>query len=240
MSSTTVAALAFAATTFFSTLAGGVAVLRWPGKRQLLMAVAGGVVLGAAFFDLLPDAVDRAVGLHMRASVPLGAALVGYLVFNMLERFAHQRGEAGTKSGAAGLIGASGFVVHSFFDGLAIGLGFKLGMGVGVLIALAVIGHDFSDGLDTVSYMVAHDQPGQRSAGMLLADGLAPLVGALAAMLFPVPGFVFPVVIGFFSGLFIFAATGRLLPLAAGLEFRRSSFLTVAGALVMFLISRFA
>ncbi|MCL6438811.1 MAG: ZIP family metal transporter [Rubrobacteraceae bacterium] len=237
MNGATIATLVFSSVTFFSTMAGGIAALRWPGRRQVLMALAGGVVLGAAFFDLLPDAVSRASELGMQPVVPLGAALAGYLAFRVME---HSAGHHEKGGGTAGLVGAGGFVVHSFFDGLAIGLGFEVSMSVGVLVALAVIGHDFSDGLDTVSYMVAHGQPVKRSVGMLLADALTPLVGAVVAMVLPVPGVVFPVAIGFFSGLFIFAATGRLLPLAAPLGFRRSTLLALGGVLFMFLISRLA
>jgi ZIP family zinc transporter len=233
------AALAFAAMTFFSTLAGGITALRWQGRLQALMAVAGGVVLAAAFFDLLPDAVERADDIGMPVGVPLGLGLVGYLAFHLLDRFVH-RHPAGDGRSAAGLIGAGGFVVHSFFDGLAIGLGFQIGAGVGVIIAVAVIGHDFSDGLNTVSYMAAHRQPARRSLWMLLADALTPLAGALTATLAPIPDSVFPLAIGFFSGLFIFAAANRLLPQVSGLGYLLGSSLTVGGAVAMFLISRVA
>src|SRR5215211_1819750 len=203
MSVDTGAAFAFAAMTFFSTLAGGITVLRWRGPVQALMALAGGVVLAAAFFDLLPEAIERANAIDMP-------------------------------------VGAGGFVVHSFFDGLAIGLGFQISAGVGVIVAVAVIGHDFSDGLNTVSYMAAHHQPARRSLWMLIADALTPLVGALTATLAPVPEAVFPLAIGLFSGLFIFAAANRLLPRASGLGYLLSSSLTVGGAVAMFLVSRLA
>jgi zinc transporter, ZIP family len=235
------AALAFAAMTFFSTLAGGITALRWPGRVQALMALAGGVVLAAAFFDLLPEAIQRASNIDMSVSVPLSLALIGYLAFHLLDRFVHRHPAGGEgEQSAAGLIGAGGFVVHSFFDGLAIGLGFQISAGVGVIIAVAVIGHDFSDGLNTVSYMAAHHQPPRRSLWMLMADALMPLVGALTATLTPIPEAVFPLAIGFFSGLFIFAAATRLLPHTSGLGYLLSSSLTVGGAVAMFLVSRLA
>ena len=241
MSVDTGAALAFAAMTFFSTLAGGITALRWPGRPQALMALAGGVVLAAAFFDLLPEAIQQAGEIDMSVSVPLSLALVGYLVFHLFDRFVHRHLEEseGGRS-AAGLIGAGSFVLHSFFDGLAIGLGFQISAGVGVIVAVAVLGHDFSDGLNTVSYMAAHKQPARRSLWMLIADALTPLAGALIATFTPVPNSVFPLAIGFFSGLFIFAAATRLLPGTVGLGYLLSSSLTVGGAVAMFLISRLA
>jgi len=88
---------------------------------------------------------------------------------------------------------------------------------LGLLVAVAVIGHDFSDGLNTVSYMVTHRQPAGRLRVLLVADALAPILGALFASLVPVPDAIFPVAIGFFSGLFIYVASNTLLPRARDL-----------------------
>jgi len=232
--------VAFAAVAFFSTLAGGFAALRWPGRVQALAALAGGVVLGAAFFDLLPDAIARAAEIKLSAQIPIGASLVGFLGFYALERFLHHHHEEGEAPDRAGLIGASGFVVHSVFDGLAIGLGFRIDNALGFLVAAAVIGHDFSDGLNTVSYMVTHRQPAGRSRVLLVADAIAPILGALFASLVPVPDAVFPVAIGFFSGLFIYAASSTLLPRAKELAPEKALPLTIGGAAVMFFVTRLA
>ena len=107
-------------------------------------------------------------------------------------------------------------------------------------MAAAVIGHDFSDGLNTVSYMITHRQSAGRSRLLLVADALAPILGALFASLVPVPDVIFPVAIGFFSGLFIYVASNTLLPQARELAPVRGLPLTIGGAAVMFLITRFA
>lgn len=233
-------AVGFAAVAFFSTMAGGFAALRWPGRVQALAALAGGVVLGAAFFDLLPDAIDRATALKIATQVPVGASLVGFLGFYTLERFLHHHHHEGEGPDDAGLFGASGFVVHSVFDGLAIGLGFRVDSTLGFLVAAAVIGHDFSDGLNTVSYLVTHRQPAGRSRKWLVADALAPILGALFATFAPVPAQVFPVAIGFFSGLFVYVASTTLLPRAKELAPATALPLTIGGAAAMFLITRLA
>lgn len=235
----TILAPVAAAITFLSTLAGGYAAIRWPGRIEALMALAGGVVLAAALLDLLPEAVEQAGELGISARVPIGAMLVGYLIFHGTERFVHRHG-ASDGPDPAGLAGASGFVIHSFFDGLAIGLGFKIDTAVGLLVAAAVIGHDFSDGLSTVSYLTAHRHPERRSRRFLLADALAPVCGALTVLAVPVPDAVFPVALGFFSGLFVYAATTNLLPAAHDLPLRQALPITLAGVGVMFVISLFA
>jgi ZIP family zinc transporter len=224
---------------FLSTLLGGLTALRWPSRIAQLMALAGGVVLAAAFFDLLPEAVHRAIDIGMDLGVPLGCCVVGFLLFEAAEKVLHHHHEE-HESSAIGIVGAVGFIIHSFFDGLAIGLGFRVDTTLGLLVAAAVIGHDFSDGLNTVSYMVAHHQPHHRSVRVLLADAIAPLVGALVATVAPVPDAVFPIALGFFSGLFIYAATSNLLPRARELPVVESVAITAGGAIAMFLVTRLA
>ena len=238
-----VAALVAASLTFGSTMAGGITAMRWPSRAEILMALAGGAVLGAALFDLLPEAVERAQDLDISVRVPIGAVAVGFLFFYSLERFVHHDQHVGHEHQApdpAGLIGAAGFVVHSFFDGLAIGLGFRVDSALGILVAAAVIGHDFSDGLSTVSYLTAHRHSTQRSRRFLLADAITPIVGALVAYLIPIPNEVFPVALAFFSGLFVFAATTSLLPASESLPPRTALPATIFAACVMLVISLFA
>ncbi|MEP6505085.1 MAG: permease, partial [Betaproteobacteria bacterium] len=55
-----------------------------------------------------------------------------------------------------GIASASVLAAHSFMDGVAIGIGFQVSALAGVTVAIAVIAHDFSDGLNTVSLMLRH------------------------------------------------------------------------------------
>lgn len=237
------AAMLFAGATFVSTLIGGVVVLRWPRRIELLMALAGGVVLGAALFDLLPEALAQADDAGLAEGVPWLAAVAGFVGFALAERRVHHHHGPGCEDdppGVMGIAGAAGFTVHSVFDGLAIGLGFSVDTGVGLLVALAVIGHDFSDGLTTVSYLVAHRHPLERQRRWLLVVAAAPLAGALVGSIVPLPDAVFPIALGFFSGVFVFTAATYLLPRAAALSVARVLPLTLAGAGVMLAISRVA
>lgn len=239
----TLGAVIGAVLTFLSTLAGGAVALRWPTRLELLMALAGGVVLGAALFDLLPEAVEQANEADIDGAIPIQVALIGYLAFHVGESWLHRHdaedgaGHHHHASGAMGIAGAAGFTVHSFFDGLAIGLGFQIDTGVGVLVTLAVVGHDFADGLNTVSYLVAHGHSPRGQRGWLIACAVAPVLGALMGSLVPVPDVVFPVALGFFSGVFIYVAATYLLPRAAALPVLRSLPATLTGAGAMYLIS---
>ena len=45
-----------------------------------------------------------------------------------------------------------------FLDGIGIGLGFQISNVVGVLVAVAVISHDFTDGMNTISFYVEEQE----------------------------------------------------------------------------------
>lgn len=232
------AALLFAGATFFSTLAGGLLALRWQRRIEPLMAIAAGVVLGAAAFELLPEAVDHARSAGISALLPWAALAVGFAGFHFADRRLHAHDHRGP--GPMGSLGAAGFVAHSVFDGLAIGVGFRIDSATGVLVALAVLGHDFSDGLRTVTYLMAHHHPRSSQRGWLYAVAAAPLAGALVGSLVPVPDWLFGVSLGLFSGVFVYAAAEYLLPRALRLAVTRSVPLVLAGGALMFAVSRLA
>jgi ZIP family zinc transporter len=220
-------------------MGGGIAAIRWPARLELLMALAGGVVLGAAVFDLVPEAVEHAEEAGVGTWLPYAMIVVGYFTFRILEHRLH-RHDHSHGPGRMGVAGAAGFTVHSFFDGLAIGLGFALDEATGVVVALAVIGHDFSDGLNTVSYLIAHGHDRARQWRWLIACAAAPLTGGLVGALLPVPDETFPIALGFFSGVFAYAATSNLLPRAWKGNKAVAVVLVLLGAALMYGISHAA
>src|SRR6185312_7845217 len=93
---------------------------------------------------------------------------------------------------------------HSFMDGIGIGLAFQVSTGVGVTVAIAVIAHDFSDGLNTVSLMLRHRNSTRRSQLMLGLDAIAPVLGAASTLLFELPPFWLMLYLGFFAGFLLY------------------------------------
>jgi ZIP family zinc transporter len=103
-------------------------------------------------------------------------------------------------------------VAHSVFDGMAIGFAFQISNTVGAAVAIAVLTHDFSDGINTMNVVLKNG--GTRSGGLrwLLADSLAPAVGIGAAFFVHLPAQAFGTVLALFGGSFLYLGASDLVP----------------------------
>jgi len=212
-----VPALILSFVTFVSTSVGGLFALRFRGQLHLLMGFGAGVLVTAAFLDLLPEAIDVGGSVGVSVGVLMLLVVAGFFVFHVLERFVaiHSCPEGDCQAEQhqdIGLLGAGGLSFHSFLDGVAIGAGFQVSRALGILIALAVITHDFSDGLNTVTVMLANKNSSRRSLILLLVDATTPILGALSAMLFTIPQGALAGMLAFFAGFFLYIGASDMLP----------------------------
>ena len=230
--------------TFFSTTIGGLFALRLRGRLHLLLGFGAGVLVTAAFLDLLPEAI--AVGARVQVGVESIALMVvaGFFVFHLIERFVtiHSCPEGDCEAEQhqhIGTLGATSFSFHSFLDGVAIGAGFHVDTALGVVIALAVIAHDFSDGLNTVTVMLANKNSSRRSFVWLLVDALTPIAGALSTLLFNIPQNALAYLLAFFAGFFLYIGASDMLPEAHRPQSSLLAlFSTLLGVTLMFLLTR--
>ena len=233
-------AILLACLAFVSTGLGGVAAIRFRDHRHLLLGFSAGAVLGVVFFDILPEVFST----HQTTAPVMLAAAAGFLAFFALERMTalHSAREHPYATAAheaeLGVLAAAGLSLHSFLDGVAIGVGFQASPQIGLVIALAVITHDFNDGLNTVTVMLAHGNPLRRSVGWLFVDMVTPLLGAASTLLFRLPETVLPWMLAFFSGFFLYIAASDLLPEARRHDSPWVGVATAAGMLVIFLVTR--
>jgi ZIP family zinc transporter len=134
---------------------------------------------------------------------------------------------------------ALALVGHSVMDGVGIGLGFQVSEAVGVIVAVAVIAHDFADGLNTVSLMLIHRNTTRRAIFMLALDAVAPIVGVALTLLFRVPPGILALYLGFFAGFLLYIGAADILPEAHS---EHSSALTIVltclGAAFVFVVTR--
>src|SRR5438105_14575889 len=201
----------------FSTLTGGLLALRFARFLAFILAFTAGVLLGVVAFDIIPEAFRLAQAHAIDPTVAMIALVLGFLLFHGLEKFVlvHQTHEADYASHHHPQVGAlSAFALagHSFMDGVGIGLGFQVSNTVGVVVAIAVIAHDFCDGLNTVSLMLVHRNTTRRALAMLALDALAPLAGAASTLLFQIPPAFLLLYLGFFAGFLLYIGASDILP----------------------------
>ncbi|MGO9059084.1 MAG: ZIP family metal transporter [Candidatus Binataceae bacterium] len=231
--------LLFAGLTLISTGLGGIAAIRLRDRLHLLLGFSSGAVLGVALFDIMPEVFALDGGSSYMPMVALG-----FLAFFGLERYtAMHRPREHAHAVAAheqelGALTAAGLALHSFLDGVAIGVGFQASVQMGLLIALGVIAHDLSDGLNTVTVVLAHGNPLKRAIFWLAIDMLTPVIGAATTLLFNLKGLL-PFVLAFFAGSFLYIGASDLLPEAREHDSPLVGVATVVGMLAVFLASRF-
>lgn len=208
------------------------------------MSFTAGVLLGVVFFDLMPEIFELSVQNNTPPMNALIALVVAFLLIHILEKMAiihtsHEDEYASHSHPRVGLVNASGLSFHSFLDGVGIGLAFQVSPHVGLIVSLAVIAHDFSDGLNTVTLMLSHKNTTRRAVLLLFVDALAPVLGALSTLLFTIPNDILILYLGFFAGFLLYIGAADLLPEAHS---KHSSykmiFLTILGAAFIFLVSR--
>jgi zinc transporter ZupT len=218
---------------FFSTLLGGIAAIRLRHRLHPFMAVASGVLVATALADLLPEA-NALVGEDQVIPVAI-AALAGYLVLTLIEAFIHQTSfehedpheaegpatavsspatiaAAAPPATALGLLPPVSLIVHSTLDGVAIGVGFQAGNSIGLIVLLAVLAHDFADGMNVITLAFDAARGVKLAVSLLILDAIAPVVGAGLSLLISIPPSMLGLLLAWFAGVFIAIGAGHLLP----------------------------
>src|ERR1700730_5796320 len=182
-----------ASATLVSTGLVAMAPFRFRDRLHLFLGFSSGAVIAVALFDILPEVF----ALHAGSSY-MPVVAVGFLTFFGLERYTamHRVREhvhmIATHEQELGALSAGGLALHSFLDGVAIGVGFQISAQIGLLIALGIIAHDLSDGLNTVTVVLAHGNPLKHAVRWLIVDMMAPVLGASLTVFFHLDVAVLP------------------------------------------------
>jgi ZIP family zinc transporter len=229
--------LALALLTGLVTMTGGLLALRLKEQLPLALGFSAGAVIGVAFFDLLPQAFALQRG---SISLTVGAAAVGFFLYAGIDRFAGHDHNCHDNP-HRGVIGATSFSFHSVLDGLAMGLAFQVDRQVGLVVAAAVLAHDFADGLNTVNVVTRHGASRGAALRWLAADAAAPVLGVASSFLLTPTPAVMSLVLAGFGGFFLYIGACDLLPASQrarpGLATLAASFV---GAAFLYLATRLA
>ena len=203
-----------------ATLSGGLLAVRFRQGVHLLLAVGAGLLLGAAFLDLLPEALL----LGAASGVPVSRTMLVTLL-SLLAFFGFESALDGLAAGenahvpreSVGRIAGIMLIFHSFRDGMAIGAAFAASHSAGYAVAVGIAAHDLGDGMNTVLLTTAGRNPKLVDYSFLLADAIAPFVGGVFALRWFTSLGSSVVLLAIAAGFFIQMAASDFLP-----EIRRS------------------
>jgi zinc transporter ZupT len=216
---------------FASTFAGGLLALKLRDKLHLVLGFSAGAVIGVAFFDLLPEAINIGMKFHSPAEI-LGWTALGFMFYLVLDRILSFHGDAAHRGGFT----ASVLCIHSVMDGVAIGLAFQTSRVVGIIVAIAVLTHDFSDGINTMNIVLKNNGARAEAFRWLFLDAVAPVIGITSTFFFTLPGDGFGVALALFGGFFLYIGASDLIPESyhAHPKFLTTA-MTLLGAAVLYL-----
>jgi ZIP family zinc transporter len=104
-------------------------------------------------------------------------------------------------------------------------------------VLIAVLSHDFADGLNTVSFVLSQSEDRHRAKRWLTVDAFAPLAGATVGALVSVSDVTLGHLLAFYAGFFLYMGATDLLPEAHEHASWARVGLTVLGFAAIFAVS---
>lgn len=160
---------------------GGFFVVRRNWSQEFLkyfVALGAGFMLGIVFLDIVPESAQM-IGI-VRS---LTWVLVGYFTVHFFEHTVAPHFHFGEEIHGhelhhhSGFSALAGLMIHTFFDGVAIGSGFLVSAWLGWVISAAVFVHKLPEGFAVASLMMATGQGRRRALLSSVALGAATLIG---------------------------------------------------------------
>jgi len=232
------AVLAVGALTGLVTLLGGSVALRFRTALDLFLGFSSGAVIGVALFDLLPEAL-RLGAPNCPVADMTTAMAIGFAAYFVVDRITLlTSAQADVRRSH---LGAASLTLHSFVDGLGIGLAFKVSATAGAIVALAVLAHDLLDGMNTVTVSLSGRGDASTARRWLIADAAAPIVGIGVSSLLIVTDADLALLLALFAGFFLYIGASELLPLSHQRRPHFSTVLaTIGGMGLIFIVVRLA
>jgi ZIP family zinc transporter len=199
-------------------------------------------------FDLLPEVFELNTQEILHAPAASVALIGGFLLLHFYEQIfgSHEPAESDYghdhehSSNIAGAFGALAMGGHVFLDGLALGVAFTVSNNLGIAVFIALLVHAFSDGLNTVSFLIKSGSWGKKGAWLLGVDAIARIGGAALGSTFAINSNFVGIYLAIFAGIVIYLATSHILPEAHSRHSSRYTIVaTIAGVAIMWALVGF-
>ncbi len=190
------------------------------GILLFLVAFSAGSILGAAYFDLLPEAIELVEESKVFIYITLG-----FVLFFFLERFIYwyhghpheedistELGERTFTQGFA-YLNLIGDGIHNFVDGMIISTSFLIGFSVGLATTIAVIFHELPQEMGDYGILIFGGFNRKKALLLNFFVSLTVVVGGMATIfLIDIVEVLSGLLIAFSAGGFIYLAASELIP----------------------------
>ncbi len=219
------------------------------GKKKMdkilffLISFSAGTLLGAAFFDLLPEAIigsDAAIALEFA----FAGLLVAFAVEKVIHWHHHHAGSVKEHHRPLGTLTLVGDGFHNFFDGVAIAAAFMVNVPLGITTTIAIALHEIPQEIGDYGLLLYSGYSRARALAFNFLSALTAIAGGLLFYFFSgAVAHLESYALGFTGGMFLYIAAADLLPELHKEKRAKSSLLQLAlillGALVIWLIARY-
>jgi len=205
----------------------------------ILVAFAAGSLLGAAFFDILPEVIGE-FGFNNFTYV-----LLGIMIFFVAEKYIHwhhcHKGDCDVKPLAyLNLIGDG---IHNLIDGSLIAASYIHNFNLGIVTTLAVIFHEIPQELGDFAILIHGGFTPKKALFFNFLSALVAIIGSSVTILFCNSfGNLIPILLSVAAGGFIYLALVDIIPEIHKEDDNKTVFIQsvslMLGLVVMFLLSK--
>ncbi|MFZ0966187.1 MAG: ZIP family metal transporter [Candidatus Bathyarchaeia archaeon] len=181
--------------------------------RRIVMALVGfasGTLLGGAFFDLLPEAVNM---INPPITIFYFVTL-GIIVFFCIEKFLYWRHchEEECQVHTFAYISLVGDGVHNFIDGMIIAATFVFSFELGFITTLAVISHEIPQEIGDFGVLIYGGLSKRKALTYNFISALTAILGAIVTYYVVFLRSNYALLVPFAAGGFIYIAATDLMP----------------------------
>lgn len=206
---------------FFGSLAGlatfaGIFLVvkkeKWvQGNLVYLLSFSAGILLSFSLIHLLPEAVEEN---ELGYFWTMASFFAFYVIEHWLSLHSCHKEKECQKHETFSLISWIGLLLHSAIDGVVIGAGFEVSQTLGLLSTMAVLLHEFPEGLSTMSVMLYGGHTVKEATKKSAWVALATPLGAILTFFFlkGVGSETVGLLLGIAAGSFLYVAASDLIP----------------------------
>jgi zinc transporter ZupT len=210
----------------------------WPTRvQEILLALGAGFILALVFLKLVPVSFGF-IGASAAVWILIGFATVHFFEHTVVAHFhfGEETHHDVMMSKVTGYSAFTGLLIHAFFDGLSISVGFQYDFHLGLLIFLAILLHKFPEGLTIGSIMMSAGFSRKVVLYSAIGIGLATFIGACSVFLLEhVDAQLAGIAFAFSAGTVTYVGASDLIPEVNKTESRLPPLLVFVGMILFYL-----